>query len=77
MGNLKKTLVLNLLNNNGVNKEYLEDLEGIESGSSEWMGILSELLNKDVYVEEISDEENEVVMELIGYLYNELNIDFV
>ena len=77
MGNLKKTLVLNLLNNNGVNKEYLEDMEGIESGSSEWMGILSELLNKDVYVEEISDEENEVVMELIGYLYNELNIDFV
>ena len=77
MGNLKKTLVLNLLNNNGVNKEYLEDMEGIESGSSEWMSILSELLDKDVYVEEISDEENEVVMELIGYLYNELNIDFV
>lgn len=77
MVNLGKKLVLNLLNSNGVNEEYLEDMGGIESGSEEWMEILSELLDKDVYEEEFSDEDDEIVKEFMSYLEDEFGIELV
>lgn len=77
MENLNKKLILNLLSSNGVDKEYLEDMEGIESGSDEWMGILSELLGKDVYNEELDSNDSRIVGEFIEYLEEELGIELV
>jgi hypothetical protein len=77
MENFNKKLILNLLSSNGVDKEYLEDMEGIESGSDEWLGILSELVGKDLYSEELDSNDDKLIREFIEYLEEELGIELV
>jgi hypothetical protein len=78
MKNFNKKLILNLLSSNGVDSDYLEDMDNcIESGSEEWMGILSELVGKDMYNEELNEDESKLVMEFIEYLENNLNIELI
>ena len=78
MENFNKKLILNLLSNNGVDGDYLEDMDNcIESGSEEWMDILSELVGKDVYSEELDKDDSKLVMEFIEYLENNLNIELI
>jgi hypothetical protein len=78
MENFNKKLILNLLSSNGVDGDYLEDMDNyIESGSEEWMNILSELVGKDVYNEELNEDESKLVMKFIEYLKNNLNIELI
>jgi hypothetical protein len=78
MENFNKKLILNLLSSNGVDDDYLEDMDNcIESGSEEWMDILSELVGKDVYSEELDKDDSKLVMEFIEYLENNLNIELI
>ena len=60
--------VLSVLMNNGVNEDYLSEMGGVESGSDEWMEIISEVLGKDSYVEEFSDSDNDKIMEFISVM---------
>ena len=75
MENFNKKLVLNLLSSNGVDEEYLEDGLGIEGGSEEWLDILSELVGKDLYSEELDGEDDELISKFIEYLEKELGIE--
>jgi hypothetical protein len=41
--------VTQILANNGINDNYLDEMEGVESGSDEWMDVVSEITGKDAY----------------------------
>jgi hypothetical protein len=66
--------LLKLLENNGVNQDYLEEMDGIESGSDEWIDILSEYIGKDIFKDIINDtltdDDNNKINELINKLKN-------
>ena len=59
--------VMEVLNNNGVDQDYLEDNDNeIEGGSEEWMGVISEIIGKSAYNDSEWDEgDSEKIMEFI------------
>ena len=59
--------VMEVLNNNGVDQDYLEDNDNeIEGGSEEWMDIVSEIIGKSAYNDSEWDEgDSEKIMEFI------------
>jgi hypothetical protein len=67
--------VLNVLMNNGIDEMYLEDMEGVESGSEEWMDVVSEVIGKDSYGD-ISEEDDKKIMEFIKIM-NGMGIEFI
>jgi hypothetical protein len=67
--------VLNVLMNNGIDEMYLEDMEGVESGSEEWMDVISEIIGKDSYGD-ISEEDDKKIMEFIKIM-NGMGIEFI
>ena len=65
--------VLEILFNNGIDDEYFEEMDGldnkeIEGGSEEWMDVLSDIVGKDVYNEELSEEDEILVSEFMSVL---------
>jgi hypothetical protein len=59
--------VMEVLNNNGIDQDYLNDNDNyIEAGTEEWMDVLGDIIGKNAYeVDEIEDEDHELVMEFI------------
>ena len=73
--------VLEILFNNGIDDEYFEEMDGldnkeIEGGSEEWMDVLSDIVGKDVYNEELSEEDESLVSEFMSVL-EEMEINLV
>ena len=73
--------VLEILFNNGIDDEYFEEMDGldnkeIEGGSEEWMDVLSDIVGKDVYTEELSEEDEILVSEFMSVL-EEMEISLV
>ena len=73
--------VLEILFNNGIDDEYFEEMDGldnkeIEGGSEEWMDVLSDVVGKDVYNEELSEEDEVLVSEFMSVL-EEMEINLV
>ena len=71
-----KDELLNLLKNNGVNENYLKNMEGIESGSDEWINILIEYIDKDPINDTLTDEDNKNIDDLI-YALEDIGIYLV
>jgi len=70
--------VLNILNQNGVDDDYFESMGGkeIESGTEEWMGILTDLTGKDAFEADFDDADNQKIMNFIKKL-KEMGIELV
>ena len=73
--------VLEILFNNGIDDEYFEEMDGldnkeIEAGSEEWLDVLSDIVGKDVYNEELSEEDEILVSEFMSVL-EEMEISLV
>jgi hypothetical protein len=73
--------VLEILFNNGIDDEYFEKMDGldnkeIELGSEEWMDVLSDVVGKDVYSEELSENDESLVSEFMSVL-EEMEINLV
>ena len=73
--------VLEILFNNGIDDEYFEEMDGldnkeIEAGSEEWLDVLSDIVGKDVYNEELSKEDDILIYEFIRML-EEMEINLV
>jgi len=70
--------VLNILNQNGVDDDYFESMGGkeIESGTEEWMGILTDLTGKDAFEADFDDVDNQKIMSFIKKL-KEMGIELV
>ena len=70
--------VLEILFNNGIDDDYFESMGGkeIELGSEEWMDVLSDIVGKDVYNEELSEEDEILVSEFMSML-KEMEISLV
>ena len=73
--------VLEILFNNGIDDEYFEEMDGldnkeIEAGSEEWLDVLSDIVGKDVYNEELSKEDDILIYEFIRML-EEMEISLV
>lgn len=64
--------VMQVLNNNGVDSEYLEDMDNcVEGGSEEWMGALSEVIGKSAYNDSEWDEgDQDKITEFIRVMEN-------
>ena len=58
--------ILQVLANNGIDSEYLNDMDNeVEGGTDEWMDVITELTGKDPYVDELTPEDNKKVGEFI------------
>ena len=73
--------VLEILFNNGIDDEYFEEMDGldnkeIEAGSEEWLDVLSDIVGKDVYNEELSKEDDILIYEFIRMM-EEMEINLV
>lgn len=73
--------VLEILFNNGIDDDYFEEMDGldnkeIELGSEEWMDVLSDVVSKDVYSEELSEFDEILVSEFMSVL-EEMEIKLV
>jgi len=73
--------VLEILFNNGIDDEYFKKMDGldnkeIEYGSEEWLDVLSDIVGKDVYNEELSKEDDILISEFIRML-GEMEINLV
>lgn len=65
--------VMEVLSNNGIDKDYLDEMDGmVEGGSEEWMDVLSEITGKDAYDASIegdfTEEDNKKIMEFINIM---------
>jgi len=81
MKNFTHENVLEILFNNGIDDEYFEKMDGldnkeIEYGSEEWLDVLSDIVGKDVYNEELSEEDESLVSEFMSVL-EEMEISLV
>ena len=57
--------VKSILLNNGIDDDYLE-VAGIEGGSEEWMGVLSDITGKNSYEDDFSDDDNDKIVKFIN-----------
>lgn len=59
--------VMKVLNNNGIDEEYFEDMGGreIEMGCVEWVDILCEITGKNMYEEDINEEEDQKITQFV------------
>ena len=81
MKNFTHENVLEILFNNGIDDDYFEKMDGldnkeIEYGSKEWLDVLSDIVGKDVYNEELSKEDDILISEFIRML-GEMEINLV
>jgi hypothetical protein len=78
MNEMSEEEVLNILNQNGVDDDYFESMgdKEIESGTEEWMGILTDLTGKDAFEADFDDVDNQKIMSFIKKL-KEMGIELV
>lgn len=58
--------VTQILANNGIDDNYLEENEGVISGSEEWMDVSSEITGKDAYDGDFTDKDYKIVQNFIS-----------
>ena len=72
---LTRDEVKSILENNGINSEYLEDTDNeVIGGTEEWMDVIEEITGKDPYNDTMGEEESKVINKFIDIMENELNI---
>jgi hypothetical protein len=59
--------VMKVLNNNGIDEKYFEDMGGreIEMGCVEWVDTLCEITGKYVYEEDIDEEDDKKITQFV------------
>jgi hypothetical protein len=59
--------VMKVLNNNGIDEEYFEDMGGreIEMGCVEWVDTLCEITGKNMYEEDIDEEDDNKITQFV------------
>lgn len=72
--------VMEVLSNNGIDKDYLDEMDGmVEGGGDEWMDVLSEIIGRDAYDASIegdfTEEDNKKIMEFVNIM-EENGIEF-
>ena len=74
---IDKYYVLKVLNNNGINEEYLSYNDNmIEGGTEEWMDVLSEICDGiDVYNIDLNKEQLDKIEEFIRVMEEEIGIE--
>lgn len=75
---MNKQYVTQVLLNNGIDANYLIDMDNeVESGSDEWMGVISEIIGKDAYDSSvITNDDYKKVKEFMRIMNIELGISF-
>jgi hypothetical protein len=60
--------VMAILNRNGIDEDYFESMGGkeVESGTEEWLDVLSDITKKDAYEDEFTPEDNELIRKFIS-----------
>jgi hypothetical protein len=58
---------MKVLNNNGIDEKYFEDMGGreIEMGCVEWVDTLCEITGKYVYEEDIDEEDDKKITQFV------------
>ena len=59
--------VMKVLNNNGIDEKYFEDMGGreIEMGCVEWVDTVCEITGKYVYEEDIDEEDDKKITQFV------------
>jgi hypothetical protein len=74
---MDKVYVMDVLVRNGISDEYLDrNGDEVELGSEEWMDVVSEIVGKDSYVDELSDEDNRKIEEFMRIMREDWWISF-
>jgi hypothetical protein len=60
--------IMNILNRNGIDEDYFDSMGGkeVESGTEEWLDVLSDITGKDAYTAEFTPEDNKLVQKFIS-----------
>ena len=70
--------VKTILTNNGIDDDYFESMGGkeIETGTEEWLDVLSDVIGKDAYTAEF-DEEDEAKIQVFMQKLEALGIELI
>ena len=75
MKQFTKEQVLEILNRNGIDENYLENNDNeIITGEPDWMDCLEEITGKDPYEDNFSDDDSIKIRDFMGVIENELFI---
>jgi len=77
---MEKKLVLEILERNGYDKEYFEEMDDnvIEGGTEEWMDVLSDIIGKNAYDQDNWTEEDYMkVRKFINVMENDLGLELL
>ena len=81
LNEMDENYVLSILANNGIDDDYFESMGGkeIESGTEEWIGVISDIIGKDIYDDpnyDFSDEETDKIQQFINKL-SDMGIELI
>jgi hypothetical protein len=73
--------ILTILKNNGIDDEYFKGMGGkeIESGTEEWLGVLADVIGKNIYDDpnyDFSEEEGDKIQQFISKL-SDMGIELI
>jgi hypothetical protein len=75
MKQFTKEQVLEILNRNGIDADYLENNDNeIITGEEEWMDCLGEITGKDPYEDDFNNDDSGTIVNFINIIENELFI---
>ena len=60
--------IMAVLNRNGIDEDYFESMGGkeVESGTEEWLDVLSDITGKDAYEGEFTPEDDKLIQKFIS-----------
>jgi hypothetical protein len=79
---INSNYVMEVLNNNGINDDYFEEMGGkeVENGGDEWMDALSDIIDKDAYEVsmegDFTEEDNKKIIKFVNIM-EMMGIEFV
>jgi hypothetical protein len=79
---INSNYVMEVLNNNGINDDYFEEMGGkeVESGGDEWMDVLSDIIDRDAYEVsmegDFTEEDNKKIIKFVNIMLM-MGIEFV
>jgi hypothetical protein len=70
--------VMAVLNRNGIDEDYFESMGGkeVESGTEEWLDVLSDITGKDAYEGEFTPEDDKLIQKFISDM-EDLGIELI
>lgn len=79
---INSNYVMEVLNNNGINDDYFEEMGGkeVENGGEEWMDVLSDIIDRDAYEVsmegDFTEEDNKKIIKFVNIM-EMMGIEFV